>query len=188
MILIVGLGNPGQQYKSNRHNIGFMLIDRLIDELKAVNITKSTFKGELYKTPNFLLLKPMTYMNLSGESVVSVKNYYKIDEVVVFYDDLDIDLGSIRIKNGGGSGGHNGIKSMDQHIGNDYDRVRLGIGRPEFKGQVTSHVLSDFSKEQQPCLKQILDKAVEIAKDYPSYELKELISKHVSKKSICESS
>ncbi len=188
MILIVGLGNPGQQYKSNRHNIGFMLIDRLIDELKPVNITKSTFKGELYKTSNFLLLKPMTYMNLSGESVVSVKNYYKVDEVVVFYDDLDIDLGSIRIKNGGGSGGHNGIKSMDQHIGNDYDRVRLGIGRPPFKGQVTSHVLSDFSQEQQPCLKQILDKAVEIAKDYPSCELKELISKYVSKKSICEPS
>ncbi len=188
MILIVGLGNPGQQYKNNRHNIGFMLIDRLIDELKAVNITKSTFKGELYKTTNFLLLKPLTYMNLSGESVVSVKNYYKVDEIVIFYDDLDIDFGSIRIKNGGGSGGHNGIKSIDQYIGNDYDRVRLGIGRPEFKGQVTAHVLNDFSKEQQPCLEKILTKAIEIAKDYPSLELKELISKYVSKKSICESS
>ncbi len=188
MILIVGLGNPGQQYKNNRHNIGFMLIDRLIDELKAINITKSTFKGELYKTPNFLLLKPTTYMNLSGESVLSVKKFYKIDKIVIFHDDLDIDLGSVRIKNGGGSGGHNGLKSIDQHIGNDYDRVRLGIGRPKFKGEVTSHVLSDFSQEQQPCLKQILDKAVEIAKDYPLHELKKLISRHVSKKSICESS
>ena len=186
MILLVGLGNPGTEYQANRHNIGFMLIDQLVDELKAVNITKSSFKGALYKTPHFLLLKPFTYMNLSGESVQAVKSYFKIEDVVVFHDELDIDLGSIRIKNGGSSGGHNGLKSLDAHIGVDYDRVRLGIGRPEFKSDVTKHVLGNFSKEEAPCVDQVLERAVQIAKETKDLDNKALIQKYVSKKSICE--
>ena len=186
MILLVGLGNPGTEYQANRHNIGFMVIDKLVDELKAVNITKPSFKGALYKTPHFLLLKPYTYMNLSGESVHAVKSYFKIEDVVVFHDELDIPLGSIRIKNGGSSGGHNGLKSMDSHIGNNYDRVRLGISRPEFKGNVTKHVLGNFSKEQSKCVEKIIERACEIAKETPTLENKELIQKYVSKKSICE--
>lgn len=186
MILLVGLGNPGTEYQANRHNIGFMVIDKLVDELKAVNITKSSFKGALYKTPHFLLLKPFTYMNLSGESVHAVKSYFKIEDVVVFHDELDIPLGSIRIKNGGSSGGHNGLKSMDTHIGNDYDRVRLGISRPEHKSDVTKHVLGNFSKEQSNCVEKIIERACEIAKETPTLENKELIQKYVSKKSICE--
>lgn len=186
MILLVGLGNPGTEYQNNRHNIGFKVIDRLIDELKAVNITKSAFKGALYKTPQFLLLKPMTYMNLSGESVAAVKNYYKIEDIIVFHDELDINLGSIRIKRGGSSGGHNGLKSIDLHIGNEYDRVRLGIGRPLHKGDVTKHVLGNFSKEELPCVQKTVDLAVKIAKETPSLDNKELIQKYVSKKSICE--
>ncbi len=186
MILLVGLGNPGAEYEKNRHNIGFMVIDKLVDDLKAVNITKSSFKGALYKTPHFLLLKPFTYMNLSGESVHAVKSYFKIEDVVVFHDELDIPFGSIRIKNGGSSGGHNGLKSLDLHIGNDYDRVRLGIGRPEHKGDVTRHVLGNFSKEQLPCLKKIIMIASNIAKETPTLSNKELIQKYVSKKSICE--
>ena len=83
MVLLVGLGNPGEKYKDNRHNIGFMLIDKLVDEFKAINITKSSFGGELYKNKDFLLLKPLTYMNLSGESVQSVKNYFKIEKIIV---------------------------------------------------------------------------------------------------------
>ncbi len=185
MILLVGLGNPGTEYEKNRHNIGFMVIDKLIDDLKAVNITKSSFKGALYKTPHFLLLKPFTYMNLSGESVQAVKNYFKIDDVVVFHDELDIPFGSIRIKNGGSSGGHNGLKSLDTHIGNDYDRVRLGIGRPPRKEDVTKHVLGNFSKEQLPCLEKIIMIASDIAKETPTLTNKELIQKYVSKKSIC---
>ncbi len=184
--MLVGLGNPGTEYERNRHNIGFMVIDKLVDELKAVNITKSSFKGALYKTPRFLLLKPFTYMNLSGESVYAVKNYFKIDDVVVFHDELDIPYGSIRIKNGGSSGGHNGLKSLDMHIGNDYDRVRLGIGRPLHKGDVTKHVLGNFSKEEQPCLEKVIMIATEIAKETPTLSNKELIQKYVSKKSICE--
>jgi len=186
VILLVGLGNPGTEYQANRHNIGFMVIDQLIDELKATNITKSSFKGALYKTPHFLLLKPFTYMNLSGESVQAVKSYFKIEDIVVFHDELDIDLGSIRIKNGGSSGGHNGLKSLDSHIGADYDRVRLGIGRPEFKRDVTKHVLGNFSKEEIPCVHQVLQRATSIAKETKDLDNKELIQKYVSKKSICE--
>ncbi len=186
MILLVGLGNPGTEYQANRHNIGFMVIDQLVDELKAVNVTKSSFKGALYKTPHFYLLKPFTYMNLSGESVQAVKNYFKLDDVIVFHDELDIPLGSIRIKNGGSSGGHNGLKSLDAHIGADYDRIRLGIGRPEFKNDVTRHVLGNFSKEEIPCVQKVIAHAVEIAKESKVLDNKELIKKYVSKKSICE--
>jgi len=186
MILLVGLGNPGTEYQANRHNIGFMVIDKLIDDLKAINITKSSFKGALYKTPHFLLLKPLTYMNLSGESVHAVKSYFKIEDVLVFHDELDIPLGSIRIKNGGSAGGHNGLKSMDLHIDPHYDRVRLGIGRPLHKGDVTKHVLGNFSKEEHECVQKVILRATQIAKEVPTLSNKELIQKYVSKKSICE--
>jgi PTH1 family peptidyl-tRNA hydrolase len=186
VILLVGLGNPGTEYQANRHNIGFMVIDQLVDDLKAINVTKSSFKGALYKTPHFYLLKPFTYMNLSGESVQAVKNYFKLDDVIVFHDELDIPLGSIRIKNGGSSGGHNGLKSLDAHIGVDYDRVRLGIGRPDLKSDVTKHVLGNFSKEEMPCVQKVLERAVEIAKESKALDNKALIKKYVSKKSICE--
>jgi PTH1 family peptidyl-tRNA hydrolase len=183
--LFVGLGNPGAKYKFNRHNIGFILIDRLIDKLKANDISKTQFKGELYKSGNLLLLKPTTFMNLSGESVRAVTDYYKIDDITLFHDELDIPLGTIRLKRGGSSGGHNGIKSIDQHITNEYDRVRLGIGRPEFKDQVTSYVLSDFSKEEEECLNKVLDKAFDIALDLQELDLKEINQKYRLKQSIC---
>ena len=185
MILLVGLGNPGEKYAKNRHNIGFMLIDKLVDELKATNISKASYRGTLHKTKDFLLLKPLTYMNLSGESVKSVADYFKIEEIVVFHDELDIPLGSIRIKNGGSSGGHNGLKSIDAHIGAEYDRVRLGIGRPEFKSDVTNYVLGDFAKSQQECLDKVLDLAYLIAKDTTTLDNKELMQKYSLKKSIC---
>ena len=186
MILLVGLGNPGDKYKNNRHNIGFMLIDKLVDELKPSPINKSSFKGELFKTKDILLLKPSTFMNLSGESVRAVKEYYKIDDVVVFHDELDIPLGMIRVKSGGSSGGHNGIKSIDAHIGNDYDRVRLGIGRPKHKKDVTNYVLGDFSKEEDECLQKVLDKAKDIALDLRELNIKEINQKYQLKKSLCD--
>jgi len=186
MILFVGLGNPGDEYQANRHNIGFMVIDKLVDELKAINVTKSSFKGALYKTPHFYLLKPYTYMNLSGESVQAVAHYFKLEEVLVFHDELDIPLGSIRIKHGGSAGGHNGLKSLDAHIGTGYTRVRLGINRPSLKSNVTKHVLGDFSKEELPCVEKVIQRAVDIAKEAKDLHTKELIQKYVSKKSICE--
>ena len=125
-------------------------------------------------------------MNLSGESVQAVKSYFKIEDVVVFHDELDIPLGSIRIKNGGSAGGHNGLKSLDTHIGADYDRIRLGIGRPLYKSDVTKHVLGNFSKEEIGCVETVVAQACAIAKETPLLENRELIQKYVSKKSICE--
>jgi PTH1 family peptidyl-tRNA hydrolase len=111
--LIVGLGNPGEKYKLNRHNVGFMAVDYLINELNANKA--GNFKGELFKTKDFLFLKPSTFMNLSGESVVLVKNFYKIDNenIIVIHDDLDLKLGALRFKRGGSSGGHNGLIKID---------------------------------------------------------------------------
>jgi PTH1 family peptidyl-tRNA hydrolase len=186
MTLIVGLGNPTDKYKNNRHNIGFMVIDKLVDDLNATNITKATFKGFLFKSKNFLFLKPMTYMNLSGESLQAVDAYYKPDQIIVIHDELDVSFGEIRFKNGGSHGGHNGLRSIDAHIGTEYDRIRMGIGRPEFKGDVTKHVLSDFSKEQLPCLKTVIEKACEITLALAGSSIKDIQHKHASKKSYCE--
>jgi PTH1 family peptidyl-tRNA hydrolase len=147
-MLIVGLGNPGSAYATTRHNIGFMVIDELIKKFNATPIKKSSFQGELYKFQDHYLLKPTTFMNLSGESIVAVKNFYKIDNVVVIHDDLDLPFGALRFKHAGGHGGHNGLKSTDFHITKEYIRVRMGIGKPEHKGEVASYVLSNFSDEE----------------------------------------
>jgi len=185
MTLIVGLGNPTDKYKNNKHNIGFMVIDKLVSDLGAVNITKASFKGFLFKSKNLLFLKPMTYMNLSGESVQAVDSYYKPDQIIVIHDELDVEFGQIRFKNGGSHGGHNGLRSIDAHIGTDYDRIRIGISRPEFKGDVTKHVLSDFSKEQHECLEKVIEKACEIVIDLAGSDIKSIQQKHASKKSYC---
>ena len=153
MKLIVGLGNPGVKYEKNRHNIGFLALDYLIDEFNSSKIS-SKFKGELYKAGDYLFLKPLTSMNLSGESVRLVKDLYKTDndEIIVIHDDIDLNIGALKFKKGGSSGGHNGLKSIDKHIGNDYWRVRIGVGRPERKEQVVSYVLSDFKDDELECI------------------------------------
>ncbi len=150
MILFVGLGNPGDRYENNRHNIGFQVIDALVDHYEARNISKSTFHGELFKSNELLFLKPTTFMNLSGKSVQAIKNFYKIelDKIIVIHDDLDLHFGAVRFKNGGGHGGHNGLRSIDNMIGREYTRVRMGIGKPLYKSQVTEHVLGDFTTEE----------------------------------------
>ncbi|MDQ7042930.1 MAG: aminoacyl-tRNA hydrolase [Sulfurimonas sp.] len=157
-MLIVGLGNPGSDYEQTRHNIGFMLIDALIKRLNAKSVTSTSFLGLTYKTKNHFLLKPQTFMNLSGDSVVKVKNFYKIEDVIVIHDDLDLPFGSLRFKRGGGHGGHNGLKSIDANIGKEYIRVRMGIGKPEHKGEVVSYVLGKFSEQQQKYLDTWIDK------------------------------
>ncbi len=150
MKLIVGLGNIGNEYLKTRHNIGFIAIDEILKDINYSTINKPAFKGTLYKSDDFLFLKPSTYMNLSGESVGAVKNFYKIDndDIIVIHDDLDLKLGALRFKKGGGNGGHNGLKSIDSHIGNDYHRIRIGIGRPENKSEVVDFVLSNFKDEE----------------------------------------
>lgn len=168
MFLIVGLGNPGDKYKNNRHNIGFIVIDYLITSLEATKQSNKDFRGELYKSHQIFLLKPTTFMNDSGESLVKVKNYYKIENILVIHDDLDLDFGVIRFKFGGGSGGHNGLKSIDCMCGNGYYRIRYGIGKPQNKKEVIRWVLEDFNdyeaKLNQSLIKHCAKAAIEITK------------------------
>ena len=162
MLLIAGLGNPGPRHAGNRHNIGFMAADAIArrhsfspwsKKFKA-EIADGTIAGE-----KVLLLKPMTFMNLSGEAVGEAMRFYKLSlsDLVVFHDELDLGAGRVRIKTGGGNGGHNGLRSIDAHCGKDYRRVRLGIGHPGPKEMVTPHVLGDFSKVDGEWLDPLLD-------------------------------
>lgn len=150
MFLIVGLGNIGEKYQFTRHNIGFLVIDEITKNLTTSNINNSNFQSSLQKSGSNLFSKPITYMNNSGVAVHSIKEYYKIDleNIIIIHDDLDLPFGVVKFKKGGGNGGHNGLKSLDSHIGQDYIRVRVGIGKPEDKANVSNYVLSDFSKDE----------------------------------------
>jgi PTH1 family peptidyl-tRNA hydrolase len=166
MLLVVGLGNPGSKYAANRHNVGFMVVDRLAERLKA-SAFREKFSGVFARSssPDMVLLKPLTYMNLSGESVQAAMKFFKVTlkDVVVVHDELDLAYGDCRLKLGGGTAGHNGLKSMVQHCGGDgFARLRIGIGRPRHdKGgdAVVGHVLSDFSSSERATLPDVLDHA-----------------------------
>jgi PTH1 family peptidyl-tRNA hydrolase len=181
-MLIVGLGNPGPAYSQTRHNIGFMVIDELVTRKNAQKLSSSSFKGELFKFKNHFLLKPLTFMNLSGDSVSAVKNFYKVDEVVVIHDDLDLPFGTLRFKCGGGHGGHNGLRSTDEKIGNNYTRVRMGIGKPEHKGEVSSYVLGDFSKDEQAYLKEWISHSADAVEFLLENTMEDTSSKYAIKK------
>jgi PTH1 family peptidyl-tRNA hydrolase len=159
MTLFVGLGNPGSQYEETRHNIGFKVIDKLIDDFNAREISKTSFHGKLYRSSNTFFLKPTTYMNLSGKSLLSVKQFFKIEleNVIVIHDDIDLPFGALRFKKGGGHGGHNGLKSIDALIGKEYIRVRVGVGKPEHRTQVADYVLGEFSKEESESLERLVN-------------------------------
>lgn len=150
MWLIVGLGNPGSDYARTRHNIGFMAVDRLAQALHASAFSKK-FQGELAEASvageKLLLLKPLTFMNLSGKSVQAAAAFYKIPpaQIIVIHDELDLPLGKLRIKRGGGNNGHNGLRDIDRLLGADYWRIRLGIHHPGDKHRVHDHVLSNFT-------------------------------------------
>jgi len=184
-MLIVGLGNPGPEYEQTRHNIGFMVIDELIARHNASKLSSSSFKGKLYKFQNHFLLKPLTYMNLSGESVVKVKNFYKISDIVVIHDDLDLPFGTLRFKKGGGHGGHNGLKSIDAAIGKEYIRVRMGIGKPEHKGEVVSYVLGKFSIEHTACLEKFIAHTCEAVDALLDESMERVSAKFSKKSSLC---
>lgn len=155
MKCIVGLGNPGNKYKQTRHNIGFMVIDELL-ERNQWSLNKTKFKGD-YSMENFegekvILLKPQTYMNLSGESIRPLMDYYNVnlEDVLVIYDDLDLSTGKIRLRQKGGHGGHNGVRSTIEHLGTkEFKRIRLGVGRPTSPIPVVDYVLGSFLKEEQ---------------------------------------
>jgi PTH1 family peptidyl-tRNA hydrolase len=161
MRLLVGLGNPGATYANNRHNIGFMAIETIAARYRFAPwrarfqglCTEGSIDGE-----KVMALKPQTYMNLSGQAVGEAARFFKIApaEVIVLYDEIELAPGKVKVKLGGGSAGHNGIKSIDAHIGNDFWRLRLGVGRPATKEQVHGHVLSDFAKADQAWLEPLL--------------------------------
>lgn len=157
MFLVVGLGNPGSEYTGNRHNIGFMAADEIVRRHNFAAWRKR-FQGECSEggigAERALVLKPLTYMNLSGQSVGEAARFLKIplEKIVVLHDDLDLLPGKIKVKVGGGTGGHNGLKSLDAHLGPGYKRVRLGVGHPGERERVTGHVLSDFAKADKAWL------------------------------------
>ncbi len=181
-MLIVGLGNPGSAYEKNRHNVGFMVIDELMKRHNAQKLSSSSFQGELFKFSNHFLLKPLTYMNLSGDSIVAVKKFYKVEDVVVIHDDLDLPFGTLRFKHGGGHGGHNGLKSADARITREYVRVRMGIGKPEYKGEVASYVLGDFNENESKHLQEWISTACDSVESLLSNSLENTSSKYTIKK------
>ncbi len=169
MYLIVGLGNIGEKYQLTRHNIGFLVIDEMTKNLSTSNVNNTNFQSTLLKSGYNLFAKPTTYMNNSGVAVHAIKEYYKIDleNIIVIHDDLDLPFGTVKFKIGGGHGGHNGLRSLDSHIGKDYIRVRIGIGKPADKCDVANYVLSNFSKEELNKLQDIIPhtiKAIEALK------------------------
>ena len=190
MILFVGLGNPGSQYENTRHNIGFKVIDKLVDNcaingLPARDISKNSFQGKLYRAANSLFLKPTTFMNLSGKSVQSVKHFFKVEleNVIVVHDDIDLPFGAVRFKRGGGHGGHNGLRSLDTHITKEYLRVRIGVGKPEHKSQVADYVLHEFSQDEISMLDTLIVHVTKACELLVIEELNEVKSKY-SLKSI----
>jgi len=153
MLVLVGLGNPEAKYKLNRHNVGFMTIDSIVANYKLAPY-KTKFQSQIITkkindTP-VIFSKPQTFMNLSGKSIGNILNFYKLkcENVIVIHDDLDLNLGIVKTKIGGSSGGHNGLKSLDSIIGKNYRRLRIGIGHPGDKTLVNNYVLGDFSKSE----------------------------------------
>lgn len=169
MLLLVGLGNPGQRYANNRHNIGFMAVDEMVRR-HSFGPWRTKFQGMISEgrigNEKVLILKPETYMNESGRAVGEALRFYKLtpEDVFVVYDEIDLIPGKIKVKKGGGAGGHNGLRSIDAHIGKDYWRVRLGVGHPGDKALVHGHVLGDFSKAETVWRDKLLDA---VAAEFP---------------------
>jgi len=163
--LLVGLGNPGTKYARNRHNVGFRVLDTLWDKHQGTP-WRSRFHSECSElrlgSDKCLLLKPQTYMNDSGRAVGAAMQFFKLalEDVIVFYDEIDLNPGKLRIKTGGGVAGHNGLRSISAHVGNDFVRVRIGVGRPQQKHEVANYVLRDFAKADETWLEPLIDSLV----------------------------
>ena len=169
MLLLVGLGNPGSRHANNRHNIGFMAVEA-IAQRHGFSPWRRRFQGQTAEGSvdgvKVLALKPETYMNESGQAVGEALRFFKLEPsaVLVIYDEIDLAPGKIKVKRAGGSGGHNGIRSIDMHIGPDYRRVRLGVGHPGHRERVHGHVLRDFAKQDRDWLGKLLDT---VADEFP---------------------
>ncbi|MBF0224018.1 MAG: aminoacyl-tRNA hydrolase [Desulfobacterales bacterium] len=190
MFLIAGLGNPGVKYEKTRHNIGFMVIDKLSNTFDIL-INKNKFDGVIgkgkIKKEEVLLFKPMAFMNLSGIPVLRIMNYYDIsvENVVIVHDDIDLDFGKLKIKMKGGHAGHNGLKSIINELGkDDFPRVRVGIGRSESEGNVVSHVLNSFSKKEDKHIEQLISSAEDAVIDIIEYGCSHTMNKFNNKNVI----
>lgn len=183
MWLVVGLGNPGAEYAATRHNIGFVAIDRLAQRVSGGTNFSKKFHGEVSQInldgENILLLKPQTFMNLSGKSVQAAMAFYKVppQQLIVLHDEIDLPLGKLRIKQGGGANGHNGIKDIDQMVGPDYWRIRLGVGRATDGRDTADYVLSRFAPDEQPLLDKTLAAVTEHMASFWNHSPEKLASK-----------
>ena len=183
MKLIVGLGNPGIEYEGTRHNCGFMVVDELANKLNT-EINQNKFKGLYtkvkYHGEDVILLKPQTYMNLSGESVIAAMNFFKLDkeDIIVIYDDLDMPVGKLRLRKTGSAGGHNGIKNIIAHLSSqDFKRIRVGIDRHKYM-KVVDYVLSRFAKEETEAINQGIDKASDAVLDYLDHDFDYIMNRY----------
>lgn len=181
--LIVGLGNPGRKYRGNRHNIGFMAVDRLaaahgIASAKVQN--KAIVGNGRIHNLSVMIAKPQTFMNNSGDAVGPLVRYYKVppEKVLVIYDELDLPFGTVRLREKGGAGGHNGMRSIINYIGQDFPRMRLGIGRPPGQMPVPAYVLQDFKKDDVPILEDVLDVAVRAMETFLVEGIQLAMSRH----------
>jgi PTH1 family peptidyl-tRNA hydrolase len=183
MFLIAGLGNPSAKYKNTRHNIGFMVIDKIIESLALININKSNFKSKLFKFSNILFSKPQTFMNESGQAISSIIDYYNIknESIIIVHDDIDLPFGTVKFKIGGGNGGHNGLKSIDNYIGQNYIRIRVGIGKPKDKTKIANFVLSNFSKKETKLLDSIISHIICSIEALKNMKLEDVKSKYTLK-------
>ena len=168
MILIVGLGNPEQEYSNTRHNMGFNTVNKLAQEYK-IELNKTKFKGiygkGIIEDKKVMILKPQTYMNLSGESIIEAMNFYKIDlkDMIIIYDDIDVEPGKIKIRKKGGAGSHNGMKSVIENVNSEeFIRIRVGIGAPEHKNDMINYVIGKIPTDEE---KEVLDKGTDKAKE-----------------------
>ncbi|ERK56099.1 aminoacyl-tRNA hydrolase [Gemella bergeri ATCC 700627] len=184
MKLIVGLGNPGKQYANTRHNIGFMILDELAKSW-GISFDKNKFNADYtiayYNGIRYLLIKPTTYMNLSGEALRKFYDYFEIniDDILVVYDDLDTKTASFRLKAKGSSGGHNGIKSIISHLGTEnFNRLKIGIDRPTPPMKVVDYVLGKFTKEEMNEIEKIYKKSINAIEDFSKMNIVELMNKY----------
>ena len=185
--LVVGLGNPGREYAGHRHNVGFMVVDRLAEAV-GIPLGQSKFQGRFGQGDvgrlRVLLLAPETFMNASGESVSAAARFFKVapEDLLVLHDELDLPFGRLQLKRGGGTGGHNGLESLVEQLGTtDFARLRFGIGKPQgpnAKERVVGHVLHDFSSEEKAALEPLLERSVDMARAWVSLGLAEAMNRH----------
>ena len=182
--LLLGLGNPGREYRDSRHNVGFMLVDRIAIRLNARGMkvqSKAITTTAMYDDRKLILAKPQTYMNLSGQSVQGLIHFYKLPltNVLIAHDDLDIPFGTIRIRPGGGPGGQRGMASTIEQLGTkDFPRLRIGIGRPPGRMDPSAYVLQDFTREEMKFLSEIIDRAADAALEFVVNGLDKAMNKY----------